>query len=137
MTTAQQIADALAAAYATNRPAVTAAFEAALAERVELVHLPAQPQDGVYDRSLLVAAQAAQAERIAAIIKDFREVVTTSATADEVTVTLSISGTLPNGTPIAINGTDVLTVADGRVHRMLSMVESEQWDALLAALTAR
>jgi len=133
-TDAQRIADDLTTAYATGGPAVTAAFEAALAERVELVHRPAQPQDGVYDRAVLVAAQTAQADRIASVLKDFRQTASISAGADEVTVRLAISGTLPDGTAIAISGTDVLAVADGRVHRMVSVFESDQLTALVAAL---
>jgi|tagenome__1003787_1003787.scaffolds.fasta_scaffold19434257_1 hypothetical protein len=133
-TDAERIAHDLLAAYAIGREAVTEVFEANLAEQVEVLHSPGQPQDGFYDRASLVAAQATQADRLVSVLRDYRETVATSAMADAVTVRLVISGTLPGGTVVTINGTDVLTVAEGCIVRMVSAFASDQMAVLVGAL---
>ncbi|WP_158221184.1 nuclear transport factor 2 family protein [Kineosporia sp. R_H_3] len=135
-TDAERIADDLLAAYVAGRDAVTEAFRACLADQVDLLHEPGQPQDGVYPRDVLVAAQAAQAERLAGVLRQYAENVEISAAGDEVTVRLVITGSLPDGTGVTITGRDVLAVAGGRIVRMVSTFASDQMPALVAALTS-
>jgi glucose-6-phosphate dehydrogenase assembly protein OpcA len=134
-TDAERVADALTVAFEAGQESVAKVFAAHLAERVEVVHSPGQPQDGLYDSVVVAAAQAAQADRLSKILSRFTQAAAVSARAAEVTVRLHITGTLPDDTAVTINGTDVLTIADGRIIRLLSTVDCEQLGALVAALT--
>jgi hypothetical protein len=133
-TPAEQIADELAQAYAHGPDAVTKALDATFAARVEIVHEPAQPQDGTYEKRVLVDAQADRAAQFARVMPDYLEEVSVSTLGDVITIELTSRGTLPDGTRVRIVGTDRLTVGGGEVTRMASMFDVDEADALVAAL---
>lgn len=67
------------------------------------------------------------------MLQDYHEDVSATVVDDEITLSMAISGRLADGTEVRISGTDVLTVAQGRVTRMLSAFESDQMEQLVAA----
>jgi hypothetical protein len=133
-TIAERIADNLAYAYTLGPEAVSRAFSIVLASKVEIAHLPPQPEDGSYDRDLLLKAHATRASEFTRVMPDYREGATVATFGDEITVDLKISGTLPDGTAVAIVGRDRLTVKNGEVVRMESILQTDQSEAILAAL---
>jgi hypothetical protein len=129
------IAAELDAAYREGPTAVLAFMQSRFAERVEVLHEPPLPTDGVYERDVVLAAQAQQQDVKERVVADYSEVATVSGDNAEVVVVLRVTGRLPDGSALRIDSRDTLTLREERIVRLVSAFDPEQMQPLLKALT--
>ncbi|MBT0770878.1 nuclear transport factor 2 family protein [Kineosporia sp. J2-2] len=134
MTANSTARDDLAQAYAAGPAETGQVFARLLADRVEVRHEPPEPADGFHPGPLVARALAQRQALFAGLMPDYAETARLTQQNDLITVELTIGGTLADGTHIEVPGVDVLTVAGGRITRMVSRFDAESMRPLLAAL---
>jgi ketosteroid isomerase-like protein len=90
----------------------------------------------VYEAAVLLAAYRARTDALTRLMPDYLESARVSARGDGVEVLMTISGTLADGETVKVTGTDVFSVRDGKIVRMLSVFDPAQMQVLAAALRA-
>ncbi|MDP9828101.1 nuclear transport factor 2 family protein [Kineosporia succinea] len=118
----------------TGTTALREALARVVAEEIEVLHEPPDPNDGVYPSATLLQVLAQRAELFVKLMPDYAETRQITADGDEITIALRFTGTLPDGTPVAVDGTDTLLVRDEKVVRLTGRFDSEQMRPLLQAL---
>ncbi|HEY8057587.1 MAG TPA: hypothetical protein VID94_02495 [Acidimicrobiales bacterium] len=116
LTGAEQVANQLAAAYATNPETAKSTLDSLFAAEVDLRHLPPLASDGMVDGHRLAEGTGKEAAAITSVLVGLHhEEVTVDADRDRVHVTAWICGTLPNGKEARLFSDMWCTVSDGRI----------------------
>ena len=135
----EQIAQDLREAYVAGAGEGMGILGSFFADKIEILHEPIQRGDGLWNGADWVKAEHGAIRALEKGVIGFRQdVVVTVIGADQIGTQNTMSGKLPDGTPLLHKVRSVLTFKDGKIVKSLSYTESgsESGQLLTRALMA-
>jgi hypothetical protein len=105
-------------------------------DKVEVVHEPAMPSDGVMDGAELRTMTGNETAAIEQGIPDASYEGTVTVDGDDITVNATLSGSLPDGDTFAVTIPMMFTVKDGEVVRMGSKLDPGVGEQMMKAFSS-
>lgn len=133
-TSAQQVADAIAAGYREGPVRSAEVLAALLADTIEIVHEPRMPEDGFRDGAAMGAMRMREVMAFQKALRGFQQKASVEVDGDYVSVLLTISGQRSNGDNVSETVTSKFRTANGKIVAMIATPRSASFAVLHSIL---
>ena len=131
---AQQVADAIAAGYRESPVRSAEVLAALLADTIEIVHEPRMPEDGFRDGAAMGAMRMREVMAFQKALRGFQQKASVNVDGDYVSVLLTINGQRANGDSVSETVTSRFRIANGKIVQMIATPNSASFAVLGSVL---